>query len=52
MTSTEIRAVKVNGANSLGRQIDVVIEIMIEIAAQLAEANERETFVRVQPGNC
>ena len=46
MTAAEIRAQKIRIDNSLGQQVNVVIEVLIEIAAQLAEANEREGFER------
>ncbi|HLW84810.1 MAG TPA: hypothetical protein VKR60_06300 [Candidatus Sulfotelmatobacter sp.] len=42
MTSQEIRAKRIRNDNSLGGQLNVAIEVMLEIAAQLAEANERE----------
>jgi hypothetical protein len=52
MTSEEIRAVRIERTASLDESFRVLIEIAQEIAAQLAEANERESYIRVQPGNC
>ncbi len=46
MTSAEIRSIRIEGTASLDQSFRVLIEIMQEIAAQLAEANEREGFER------
>lgn len=42
MTAAQIRAVKVFAGASLADTSNTIMEILIEIAAQLAEHNERE----------
>jgi hypothetical protein len=46
MTSAEIRERRIEAGASLGDNITTMIEVLIEIAAQMAEANEREGFER------
>jgi hypothetical protein len=42
MTSQQIRAVRIERTASLDDTLRAMLEILQEIAAQLAEANERE----------